>query len=147
MHLLDLILLVIIVGWGIAGAFAGFAPQLNTLLSLIFATVGSWLFYPLAAYQLEGLIQSPGLSIIVAPIILFVIILMISKVILNFIFKAARSDEDSGSSWLLGSAIRYLQRTYTGRNSSIFSRAIRQAGINRKFYKLQTILSCQRMGC
>ena len=104
MHLLDLILLIIIAGWGIAGAFTGFVPQLITLLSLIFAAVGTWLFYPLTAYKLEGLIQSPELSIIVAPIILLILILLLSKVILNLIFKAIRSEESSGNGWLPGAA-------------------------------------------
>ena len=104
MHLLDLVLIIIIAGWGVAGALTGFTAQLNTILSIIFASIGAWLFYPIAAYKIEGLLQSPEVSVVVAPIVLFILIGLISKVILKLLAKVISSEESSGSSWILGCA-------------------------------------------
>lgn len=114
MHLLDLVLLVIVVGWAIAGAMSGFLPQLNTLLSIIIGALGAWLFSPMVAYKLEGLVQSPGVSIILAPVILFILIGLISKILLNLFFKVITTEEGSGGGWILGCAFGALKGLLLG---------------------------------
>ena len=104
MHLLDLVLIVIIAGWGVAGALTGFTAQLNTIISIILASIGAWLFYPIVAYKIEGLLQSPAVSVVVAPIVLFILIGLISKVMLKLLTKVISSEESSGSGWVLGCA-------------------------------------------
>ncbi len=102
MHLLDLAMLVIIGGLTIAGAFAGFGSQLSNLISIILAAGGTWLFYPLAAYKLEGLIQSPELSVILAPVILFLVLGFLCKFVLGIFFHTGSTEDSSGGSWLFG---------------------------------------------
>ncbi len=114
MHLLDLVLGVIIIGWTIAGGITGFTPQLITILSVILATLGSWILYPITAYKLEGIIQSPEVSIIVAPILLFIIIGLLSKILLKLLFKVITSEEKSEGNWIFGAGFGLLKGLILG---------------------------------
>ncbi len=114
MHLLDLILGVIIIGWTIVGGISGFTSQLITILSVILATIGSWILYPITAYKLEGIIQSPEISIIIAPLLLFIIIGLLSKILLKLLFKVITSDKGSEGSWILGAGFGLLKGLIVG---------------------------------
>lgn len=114
MHLLDLVLLVIIAGWAIVGAFAGIVPQLNTLLSILIGALGAWIFYPIISYKIEGLIDSPEISVILAPILLFIIIGLISKILINLFCKVVFSEETYKSGWILGGSFGMLKGIIVG---------------------------------
>ena len=114
MHLLDLILLILITGWGIIGGITGIVPQISTILSLIIGGIGSWMFYPIFSYKLEGWLTSPQLSIIIGPLLLLIIIGVLSKIIINLLCKLFFSDETYKGGWFLGALFGILKGIIVG---------------------------------
>lgn len=114
MHLLDLVLLILIAGWGILGGYTGIVPQLSTVLALIASSFGTWMFYPIFSYKLEGWLKSPELSIIIGPLLLFILIGVSSKIIINLFCKLIFSDETYKAGWFSGAIFGILKGIIVG---------------------------------